>query len=161
MVGPPCYDLWASCITLVTAYEIGQMASNAAMLHLCFFRPPPLSALDLCSPAPLQFAGPWNGSASSPSTFPISTKLKRGLRYFNLSTLIPTKISWDFCEMWSRNEACPTTSPIQSGHRSNSHLRWAYIKVQTVDVTGLMNTQSCYWMNYNLIFYSRLRWWYD
>ena len=37
---------------------------------------------------------------------------------FEFSTLIPSKIGLNFCEMLIGNEAYPTTSSMKSGHRS-------------------------------------------
>ena len=36
----------------------------------------------------------------------------------DFSTPIPTKIGWNFCEMWNGNEACATKLFMKSGHRS-------------------------------------------
>ena len=37
---------------------------------------------------------------------------------FDFSTLIPSKTSKKYCEIWDRNEACPTRLPMKCGHRS-------------------------------------------
>ena len=91
--------------------------------------------LGLCPLASHEFTGPWNGNALSPHgnhpqitvhvhPFQIShlfLNLKWILPHLNyyFSKLIPSKIGKNCCEMWNRNEACPTTSPMNSGNRSN------------------------------------------
>ena len=51
---------------------------------------------------------------------------------FVFLTLIPYKIGKTLCETWNRNEACPTTLPMKSGHRSKLKVVLAlYAKVKT------------------------------
>ena len=90
--------------------------------------------LSFCiSPASDQFKQLWNGNASShhgyhPEITSISqfsshhSKCERkpasSLFWFFNTCRAPSKIGKNCCEMWDRNEACPTRLPIKSGKRS-------------------------------------------
>ena len=78
-----------------------------------------------------QITRPWNGNASSPhgkhpqntsiSHFPSIFKCKikpAASKFWIYNTYcLPFKICKNGCEMWNRNEICPTTLSMKSGHR--------------------------------------------
>ena len=95
-------------------------------------------SLDLCPPASPEFTGPWNEKPRPLMVITLKlhpfhiSHLFLNVKWnlpplnFDFSTLLPSKIGKNCCEMWNRNEACLTTLTMKSGPRSKLKAVLAY-----------------------------------